>query len=350
MKSAYRVLIVDDELSNIQLMRQILKDEYQLSIAPNGAKALKLSRRIQPDLILLDIMMPGMNGYEVCQHLKSDPLTAEIPVIFVTAKGKIEDESLGFEMGAVDYITKPVSRPIVLARIATHLALSDQHRTYRKMIIEQTEELTASQKAAIHMLGEAGHYNDTDTAIHIWRMAAYAGAIARNAGWNVEKAGIIEMASPMHDTGKIGISDTILRKPGKLNDQEWKIMKTHSAIGHSILSKSDTPLFQMAADIAYYHHEKWDGSGYPKGLSGENIPESARIVAIADVFDALTMQRPYKDAWPTDKALAEILQTSGSHFDPEMVTCFFNVESEIRNLKKLWDSREEEQYSSFENQ
>lgn len=347
-KPTYRILIVDDEPSNIQLIRQILKGKYALSIATNGVRALELSQQLQPDIILLDVMMPGIDGYEVCRLLKANQLTANIPVIFVTAKVEIEDESLGFEAGGVDYITKPVSRPIVLARIATHLALFDQHRICKKMVIEQTEELMASQKAAVHMLGEAGHYNDSDTAVHIWRMASYAGAIAKCAGWGAEAVEVLEMAAPMHDTGKIGISDTILRKPGKLTSEEWEIMKTHSTIGYSILSKCGTPLFQMASDIAHYHHEKWDGSGYPDNLAGEDIPESARIVAIADVLDALLMERPYKKAWPLEEALAEINRGSGSHFEPRLIKCFNDVEEDILFLKKMWDNREEEQYSLYE--
>lgn len=343
MKTDYRILIVDDETSNIQLMRQILKDKYSLSIATDGEKALQLSHSVKPDLILLDVMMPNMDGYEVCKRLKSDKRTANIPVIFVTAKVEIEDEQTGFDVGGVDYIAKPVSKPIVLARIKTHLKLYDQNRTYRNMVKEQTSELQSSQRAAIHMLGEAGHYNDTDTAVHIWRMASFASAIARKAGWSVEKAAIIEMAAPMHDTGKIGIDDSILKKPGKLNDEEWKTMKNHSTIGHAILSKSNSHLFEMAADIALYHHEKWDGSGYPSGLKEEDIPESARIVAIADVFDALTMKRPYKKAWTIKKSFDEIEKFKGIHFDPFLVDCFLEIKSEIIELKNFWDSQGEVQ-------
>ncbi|CAM2064823.1 Response regulator [Sulfidibacter corallicola] len=336
-----RVLITDDEPNNLQLMRQILRDDYHISTATDGPMALEVASKVVPDIILLDVMMPGMDGYEVCTRLKANPETARIPVIFVSARAEIEDEDRGFQVGAVDYITKPVSRPIVLARTATHLALYDQQRACEERVVRKTAELACSQSAAIHMLGEAGHYNDTDTGVHIWRMAAYSGAIARRAGWHVDRAAMLALAAPMHDTGKIGIPDAILKKPARLDAEEWVVMKTHTTIGHSILSKSDTPLFRMAADVALSHHEKWNGEGYPAGLSGVDIPESARIVAIADVFDALTMVRPYKKAWPIDAALAELERGSGNHFEPRLVACFMEIESEIMEIKAKWDRREQ---------
>lgn len=338
----WKILIVDDEPTNLHLMGQILHHHYELAFAPSGQGALAVALDMQPDLILLDIMMPDMDGLEVCRRLKSDPATAKIPVIFVTAMGEVENESRGFEIGGVDYITKPISRPIVLARVATHLALYDQQRACEKTVIERTSELELSQRSAIHMLGEAGHYNDTDTGVHIWRMAAYAAAIARQKGWRVKDADMLKPAAPMHDTGKIGIPDSILKKPAKLDAGEWEIMKTHSYIGYRILSKSESPLFHLAAEVALYHHEKWDGTGYPEGLKEENIPESARIVAICDVFDALTMKRPYKEAWHIEDAFAEIRKSAGSHFDPELVDCFFRIEDRIRNLKEEWDQKEKE--------
>ncbi len=189
-------------------------------------------------------------------------------------------------------------------------------------------------------VGIAGHYNDADTSVHSWRMAAYVGAIARGIGWKVEKVEMLELAAPMHDAGKIGIPDSVLKKPASLDPEEWKIMKTHPVLGHRILSKSDAPLFKMAADIALYHHEKWDGSGYPEGLAGTEIPQSARIVAIVDVFDALTMRRPYKEPWSEKSAFSEIRKCVGSHFDPELMACFFDVQEEIQDLKAKWDEKE----------
>ena len=290
-----RILIVDDEPTNLNLLRQILKSAgYQLAFARDGVGALEGAKRHQPDLILLDIMMPGMDGYEVCRQLKSDPGTAHMTVIFVTAMGEVEDETEGFAAGAVDYITKPVSPPVVLARVEAHLQLV------------RLEELDALARSSIMMLGEAGHYNDTDTGYHIWRMAAYVRAIAEEAGWEPEAARRLELAAPMHDTGKIGIPDEILKAPRKLTPEEWEIMKTHSQIGADILAKCDNPIFVLAAEVALYHHEQWDGTGYPRQLAGEAIPESARIVAVADIFDALTMKRPYKEPWSVEESLVEI--------------------------------------------
>ncbi|UAA37828.1 response regulator [Paraneptunicella aestuarii] len=336
----WRILVVDDEPNNLQLLRQLLKNQYHISLATSGHQALEVAEKVKPDLILLDIMMPGIDGYETCTQFKSNPETAAIPVIFVSAKSEVLDERRGFDVGAVDYITKPVSGPIVHARIATHLALYDQQRTFETLLLQRTKELAESQKAAIHMLGEAGHYNDEDTGVHIWRMAAYAEAIARKAGWHVKKARQLQFAAPMHDTGKIGIPDAILKKPGKLTPEEWVIMRKHTEIGYGILVKSDTPLFKMAADISLYHHEKWDGSGYPQGLSGERIPESARIVALADVFDALTMERPYKKAWSVEEAFAEIERCRGQHFDPVLTDHFLEIKDEILAIKDTWDTAE----------
>lgn len=323
-----KILIVDDEPNNLQVLRQILKDHYQLLFASNGEKALQAVASHQPHLILLDIMMPGMNGYETCEQLKRDSTTQHIPVIFVTAMSEMEDEAKGFDVGAVDYIQKPVSGPVVLRRVQTHLSLV------------HAKALEDSQKAAIFMLGEAGHYNDTDTGVHIWRMSAYARALAEAAGWSTEKAECMELAAPMHDTGKIGIPDSVLKAPRKLTPEEWRIMQTHTQIGADILSKSQTPIFTMAAEIARYHHEKWDGSGYPIGLAGEDIPEAARIVAIADVFDALTMVRPYKKAWSIEDSLAEIQRGFGSHFEPRLVDLFERILPSILQIKNEWDKKE----------
>ncbi|MCD4722489.1 MAG: response regulator [Desulfobacula sp.] len=330
----YRILVVDDEPNNRKLLQQILQDRYQLAFAVNGKQALEVVKQVKPDLILLDIMMPEMDGYETCQKLKSDTDTVKTPIIFTTAMTEVEDEARGFEAGCVDYITKPVSKPVVLARVATHLALYNQHRECEKVVLERTAMVEESQRSAIYMLGEAGHYNDDDTGYHIWRMGAYSAAIARSAGWHVDKAAELELAAAMHDTGKIGIPDSVLKKPGKLNEKEWIIMKTHTTIGHDILSKSNTQFFQMSSEIALYHHEKWDGQGYPKGLKGTDIPESARIVAIGDVFDALTMKRPYKPAWSIDDSFAEIEKSAGTHFDPTLTDYFLKIRTEIVEIKK----------------
>jgi len=313
------VLCVDDEPNNLGILRHILKDLYPLVFARNGLEALLAVKKHHPALILLDVQMPDMDGYQVCRQLKQNPETEAIPVIFVTNRSDVLDEKAGFDAGGVDYIVKPLYPLIVQARVATHLSLV------------RASELERSCRAAIYMLGEAGHYNDTDTGVHIWRMAAYSKALAAAVGWSSEQQNLIELAAPMHDTGKIGIPDSVLKKPGKLDAAEWEIMKTHTTIGYDILSKSDTPVFNLAAEIALNHHEKWDGNGYPRGLAGVQIPESARIVAVADVFDALAMKRPYKELWPLDKILAMLEQGKGQHFEPKMVEIF------IANLKIILD-------------
>jgi Response regulator containing a CheY-like receiver domain and an HD-GYP domain len=324
MKESYKVLLVDDEPNNLKVLQQILKDRFELLFAINGEKALAAAQEHRPDIILLDIMMPGMDGYQVCRHLKQDTATAHIPVIFVTAMSEVEDEARGFDVGAVDYIQKPVSGPIVLRRVQTHLSLV------------KVEQLDALARAAIEMLGEAGHYNDPYTGEHIWRMAAYSAALARAAGWSPAEVEMMELAAPTHDTGKIGIPHSILKARRALTAEEWEVMKSHSEIGYDILSKSDNPVIKMAAVIARHHHEKWDGTGYPMGLAGEEIPEAARIVAIADVFDALTTKRPYKEPWPLEEALRVMRQAAGSHLDPRLMRVFIEIMPEILRIKADW--------------
>ena len=343
MNNKQTILAIDDTPENLQVLKGILAPQYSILAAISGETALKILDKTRPDLILLDIMMSNMDGYEVCRILKSREDTSDIPVIFVSAMSEVKDESQGFEVGAVDYITKPVNADLVRARVRTHLSLADQNRTFKYMVAERTYELEQTQQAAIKMLAEAGHYNDADTGVHIWRMASYSAALASAMKWPVEKAAMIEFAAAMHDTGKIGIPDSILKAPRKLTEEEWVIMKTHAEIGYQILQESDTPIFQMAATIAHYHHERWDGTGYPDGLFGEVIPESARIVAIADVFDALTMRRPYKKMWSTDQAVSKLLEEAGKHFDPHMVKLFISIMPEILTLKESWDATEAKQ-------
>ncbi|NRA60457.1 MAG: response regulator [Psychrobium sp.] len=322
-----KILIVDDEPNNLQILRQILKNHYSLIFANNGEKALAAAKQHKPDIILLDIMMPEMNGYEVCQRLKADKETADIPVLFVTAMNEVDDEKRGFDVGGVDYITKPISGEIVLRRVRTHLSLV------------KAEALERLSRAAIIMLGDACHYNDTDTGDHIWRMAAYARILADGIGWPEHLLDIIELAAVMHDTGKVGIPHEILKAPRALTEEEWVIMKNHTQIGYDILSKSDTPVFKMAAKIAIAHHEKWDGSGYPQGLVGKAIPEVALIIALVDVFDALTMKRPYKEAWSVEDAIIEIRKNSGSHFEPRLVDIFEKRIAEIIEIKERFQNK-----------
>jgi len=334
------ILAVDDTPENLDVLKGILTPAYSVKAAITGNIALKIATQHPPDLILLDIMMPEMDGYQVCKQLKANPITAKIPVIFVTAMSDTIDEKHGFNVGAVDYITKPIQPEIVQARVKTHLTLANQQKACEKQVIRRTQQLEASQSAAVSMLGEAGHYNDTDTGVHIFRMASYAAAIARTIHWPVAETATLELAATMHDTGKIGISDTILKAPRKLTSEEMEIMKTHTTIGHAILNKSDSPLFQMAAEIALGHHERWDGSGYPHQLKGDSIPETARITAIADVFDALTMKRVYKEIWPLEKAFDTIQKKSGTHFEPRLVEAFFSIQPEILTLREQWNTKQ----------
>lgn len=325
-----KILAVDDEPNNLRMLGQILRERYELIFASNGTAAIEAATEDRPDLILLDIMMPEMNGYEVCTRLKANSTTREIPVIFVTAMSAAEDEAYGFDVGAVDYIQKPISAPILLRRVQTHLSLV------------QLYELDESRREAVFMLGEAGHYNDDDTGAHSRRIAAYAIAMAAMAGWPAHLVQRLELAAPLHDTGKIGIPDAILKAPRKLTADEWKIMQQHSEIGYGILSKSKSPLFTMAAEIARSHHEKWDGTGYPSGLRGETIPESARIIALVDVFDALTSKRPYKEAWTVADAITEIRKGSGNHFEPRLVELFENIVPELVRIKNESEAQKQE--------
>lgn len=322
------ILCVDDDPANLGVLRSVLKGSAPLVFARNGAEALVAVDKHHPCLILLDVDMPDMDGYEVCRRLKRNAMTTGIPVIFVTSRSDEQHEATGFEVGGVDYIAKPISGPIVRARVRTHLSLV------------RAEALETSYRAAVYMLGEVGHFKDTDTGTHIWRVAAYTRALAEALGWNEERCRLLELAAAMHDTGKIGIPDAILRKPGKLDADEWKIMQTHAQIGHDILAKSEAPLFQLAAEIALNHHEHWDGGGYPRGLADEAIPESARIATIADVFDALSTKRAYKQAWELERVLAVIRQSAGGQLDPHMVACFLTIQPRVLAIKAHWEAQE----------
>lgn len=329
------VLVVDDVPSNIDVLSEILRPTYQVKVVTNGVMALKIAMAPQPpDLILLDIMMPEMDGYEVCRQLKANPSTRHIPVIFVSAMDEVKDEAKGFELGAVDYITKPVSPSIVKARVKTHLALFDQNRVLEKKVKERTAEIHDTRLQIIHCLGAASEYRDEETGNHISRMSQYSQIIALSAGMSQEEAELLLQAAPMHDVGKIGIPDRILLKPGKLDAQEWEVMKTHTTIGAKIIGNHPSDLLTLARQVALTHHEKWDGTGYPYGLKGEDIPVHGRIVMLADVFDALTSDRPYKKAWSETAAIQEINRMSGQHFDPQLVSAFMRALPEILAVKK----------------
>jgi putative two-component system response regulator len=321
------VLAVDDESTNLHLLRQILQERYRLLFAKDGPRALELARKEHPDLILLDVMMPDMNGYQVCQQLKTDPDTAAIPVIFVTALTDPADEVDGFEAGAVDFITKPVNPAVVKARVQLHLSLV------------RMEELRATRLQIVQRLGLAAEYKDNETGLHVIRMSHYSRLLGEAYGLDEHEVEDLFIAAPMHDIGKIGIPDRILQKPGRLEPDEWAVMRTHPTIGASIIGAHESSMLKLAHDVALCHHEKWDGSGYPRGLQGEDIPLFGRIVAVADVFDALTSVRPYKPAWPLEEACAWLRDQRGLHFQPELVDLFLERLAPIQDIMERWAER-----------
>lgn len=340
------ILIVDDTPANIDVLTNVLRSQYRVKAAVTGEKALAAIQESIPDMVLLDVMMPGMDGYEVCRRLKQDPRTARVPVIFVTVRDSDDDEEQGLSLGAVDYITKPINPAITLQRVSTQLAIYNQERHLEKLVQERTQQLNESRLEIIRRLGRAAEYKDNETGLHVVRMSHYARIIANRIVDNEAWSELIFQAAPMHDIGKIGIPDHILLKPGKLDEKEWKLMRKHPKIGHDIIGSHDSPLLQMAADIAMAHHEKWDGSGYPKGLAKESIPLAARIIAVADVFDALTTVRPYKTAWPVPDAVAFIQSEAGAHFDPQVVEAFTDSLPELLAIKSQYaePSRDQRRY------
>jgi len=333
------LLVVDDTPENIDVLRGILGTDYTIKIANNGQLALKIAAAQSPDLILLDVMMPGMDGYEVCRQLKGNEATRHIPIIFVTARGEEEDEALGFELGAADYIIKPVSPSIVRARVRAHLALFDQRYHLQQLVAERTGELERSNRqleqthlVMLQQLGRAADYRDNETGMHIVRVGNFSKLLGLASGFLESQAELLMYASMMHDIGKIGIPDHVLLKPGKLTEEEFEVIKKHPEIGAGIIGEHDAEVLKMAKLIALGHHEKWNGQGYPHGLSGTDIPIVARIVAIADVFDALTCVRPYKTAWTVESALELIEKSAGQHFDPNLVKLFLEAEAEVRRI------------------
>lgn len=321
------ILAVDDETTNLQLLRQILQDRYRMLFAKDGVRALELVQRERPELILLDVMMPDMTGYEVCRRLKADPATSTIPVIFVTALTDTVDEVTGFEAGGVDYITKPVSPPVVKARVHLHLSLV------------RMDELKASRLEIVQRLGLAAEYKDNETGLHVIRMSHYARMLGAAAGLDADDVDDLFNAAPMHDIGKIGIPDRILQKPARLDETEWREMQKHPTIGASIIGAHATGMLAVAYEVARTHHEKWDGTGYPAGLKGEEIPLCGRIVAIADVFDALTSIRPYKKAWTVEQACEHLSSQRGLHFDPQLVDLFLALIPQATVVMEKWAER-----------
>jgi putative two-component system response regulator len=348
------ILVVDDAPDNLSLMQALLKDFYKVKGANNGEKALEIaSAENPPDLILLDILMPGIDGYEVCRQLKANPATRDIPVIFLSAKTDVADEQMGFELGAVDYITKPVSPPIVMARVHTQLALKasaeflrDKNEFLEIEVAKRTREVMAIQDVTILAMASMAETRGTDTGNHIRRTQRYVKALAWKLSTHprfssfltTQNINLLFKSAPLHDLGKGGIPDCILLKPGRLTAEEFEIMKTHTTLGRDAIAHaeqelgSDVEFLTLAKEIAYSHQEKWDGSGYPQGLAGEQIPISARLMALADVYDALISRRVYKEPMSHEQALAVIRQTRGRHFDPDVVDAFLAIEENFRAI------------------
>lgn len=330
-KHSADILVVDDTLANLQLLANILKEDgYKVRPAINGNLALRAVAQKKPDLILLDIKMPDMDGYQVCQALKENPATKDIPVIFISALSDANDKVRAFSMGGVDYLTKPFQFEEVKARVATHLQLKDYQENLEAKIQEGLAEISSlnqeiidTQREVIIMLGSICEGHSVETALHVKRVAAYCHFLAQRYGVDPETTQLIKEAAPMHDIGKIAIPDAILEKPGSLSPEEWEIMKTHTTLGHQMLLSSTRPLFKMAATIAFEHHEKWNGTGYPQGLKGEEIHIAGRLSAIADVFDALDSARCYKKNWQLEDIFTLFKEQRGQHFDPELIDIFF---------------------------
>ncbi len=351
------VLVVDDTPTNLSLLNSLLKDQYRIKLANSGSKALTLAAAAPPDLVLLDIMMPEMDGYEVCRRLKAAEATQHVPVIFLTAKIEIEDEELGFSVGAVDFIHKPISPPIVLARVKTQLQLKawqdflqDQNAWLKKEVERRLSDVTRLQEASIMVMVSLAEFRDECTGNHIRRTQQYTRLLAEQlarlpsfaALFTPQYIELIAKSAPLHDIGKISIPDHILLKPGKLTPEEFDIMKTHTTRGYEMLRTAakhmgdNGEFLAMAMEIARSHQEKWDGSGYPDALAGENISLPARLMAVADVYDALTTARPYKTAMSREQAIAIIVQGSGSHFDPSVVDALMAVQDDFQRIAAMW--------------
>jgi len=330
------VLIVDDAPESIDVLRSVLGAEYQVKAAIHGALALELVRAAPPDLILLDVMMPEMDGFEVCERLKANPLSARIPVIFVTTLGDVVSEGRGLELGAVDYLTKPYVPALVRSRVKSHMALYHRHLSLEQQVQERTRELSETRLEIIRRLGRAGEYRDNETGMHVLRMSHIARSLARQRGMSEAEAELVLQAAPMHDVGKLGIPDRILLKPGKLTSDEWEVMKRHTVIGAEIVGDHPSELMRTARMVALRHHERWDGRGYPDGLSGDGIPPIARLVAVADVFDALLSTRPYKVPWTVEATVAELEAQSGRHFEPAAVTALLEILPECLAIRERY--------------
>lgn len=358
------LLVIDDIPENLTLMYQLFKDDYKVKGANSGIGGIKLAGSACPDLILLDIMMPDMDGFTVCKNLKANPTTSDIPIIFLTAKIEKTDELKGIALGAVDYVTKPLNPDILKIRVKTHVSLklakdllNGEKRSLEKEVerrthesLRQQEELHAIQNVAFYAMISLAETRDNETGNHIRRTQIYIKLLAENLRLKPRYTNILDdktidlfyKSAPLHDIGKIGIPDTILLKKGKLTEEEFKIMKTHTTIGYEAIQKAELftgktiSFLKYAKEIAYSHHERWDGSGYPLGLSGTDIPLSARLMAVADVYDALISARVYKPPFSHQHAVQLIIDGKGTHFDPDIVDVFCTIEDKFYQTTQLY--------------
>lgn len=344
------VLVVDDNEENIDILIDALGEDYNVRVAMDGEEALESVAAAAPDIMLLDIMMPRLDGYEVCRRIKADPATASIPIILLTAINDVASKTRGFEMGAVDYVTKPFHAMEVKVRVHTHLSLvaatkklEAQNDILEHKVLERTRKLKLTQEATIQTMALLAECRDPETGGHIKRTQNYVRLLARELAKKPKFANqlddstieIMQASAPLHDVGKVGVPDSILLKPGKLTDEEFNQMKQHTVYAERAFSQAEALLgrnsfLSTAREIAYSHHEKWNGEGYPEGLSGTDIPLAGRIMALADVYDALISRRVYKEPFPHHKVVTIILKNKGTHFDPDIVDAFMNVQEDFR--------------------
>lgn len=353
------ILVVDDTPANLRILTELLRAEYTIRVATSGETALTLAHtEPHPDIILLDIMMPLMDGYEVCQRLKSKPDTADIPVIFVTAMTDADDEAKGLDLGAVDYVTKPFNPRLIKGRIRNHLELKKHRDNLEELVRTRTAEVFATRAATIESLASLAETRDPETGGHIHRTQNYVKLLAERLradnpelwGMTDDTLELLYLSAPLHDVGKVGVPDAVLLKPGKLTDEEFDQIKLHTTFGYQSLCRAEKRLgnsnfLRLGAEIAYSHHEKWDGSGYPQGLSGENIPQSGRLMALADVYDALISRRVYKPPFPHSKAVQIITEGRGKHFDPLVMDAFLAEAEQFRSIASHFADFQEEKDS-----
>lgn len=340
-----KILVVDDEETNVKLLEYLLTQNgfHHIRSTTDPRDVEWIYQEFKPDLVLLDINMPHLDGIQVMEKLQELEKETYPSIVVFTADNNDEIKIRSLVSGALDFLAKPFDVVEAMARIKNmlnvrllHNRVNGQNKLLDQKIRLRTQELADTRLEVVQRLGRAAEYRDNETGMHVIRMSRYSSLLGEAVQLSNDHCELILHASPMHDIGKIGIPDSILLKPGKLNAQEWEIMKTHSEIGGEILSGSGSSLMKMAESIARTHHEKWDGSGYPRGLKGSQIPLEGRIVAVCDVFDALTSERPYKKEWPMDKAIQELKSLSGTHFDPDMVDKFIEILPEIKKVKRKY--------------